>query len=63
MIGTIVKFKGLSIICLIFAALAPAFAAGQQNKGGPSTDELLKSIGLTKPAFARARWWHGQLER
>ncbi len=54
MIGTIVKFKGLSIICLIFAALAPAFAAGQQNKGGPSTDELLKSIGLTKPAFARA---------
>jgi thiol-disulfide isomerase/thioredoxin len=54
MIGTIVKFKELSIICLIFAALAPAFAAGQQNKGGPSTDELLKSIGLTKPAFARA---------
>jgi thiol-disulfide isomerase/thioredoxin len=54
MIGTIVKFKDLSITCLIFAALAPAFAAGQQNKGRPSTDELLKSIGLTKPAFARA---------
>jgi len=54
MIGTIVKFKDLSITCLIFAALAPAFAAGQQNKGGPSSDDLLKSIGLTKPAFARA---------
>ncbi len=54
MIGTIVKFKELSIVCLALAVLAPAFAAGQQNKGGPSTDELLKSIGLTKPAFARA---------
>lgn len=54
MTGTNVKFKDLSITCLIFAALAPAFAAGQQNKGRPSTDELLKSIGLTKPAFARA---------
>jgi thiol-disulfide isomerase/thioredoxin len=54
MIGTIVKCKELSIACLIFTVLAPAFAAGQQNKGGPSTDELLKSIGLAKPAFARA---------
>ena len=54
MIRTIVKSTEVSIICLALALLATAFAAGQQNKGGPSTDELLKSIGLSKPAFARA---------
>ena len=54
MIRTIGKFKEVSIVCLALAVLAPGFAAGQQGKGGSSTDELLKSIGLTKPAFARA---------
>jgi hypothetical protein len=54
MIGTIGKFKEVSIVCLALAVLAPGFAAGQQGKGGSSTDELLKSIGLAKPAFARA---------
>ena len=54
MIRTIDKFKEVSIVCLALAVLAPGFAAGQQGKGGSSTDELLKSIGLAKPAFARA---------
>jgi len=54
MIRTIGKFKEVNIVCLALAVLAPGFAAGQQGKGGSSTDELLKSIGLTKPAFARA---------
>lgn len=54
MIRTIGKFKEVSIVCLALAVLAPGFAAGQQGKGGSSTDELLKSIGLAKPAFARA---------
>jgi thiol-disulfide isomerase/thioredoxin len=54
MIGTFGKFKKVSIVCLALAVLAPGFAAGQQDKGGSATDELLKSIGLAKPAFARA---------
>jgi thiol-disulfide isomerase/thioredoxin len=54
MIRTIGKFKEVNIVCLALAVLAPGFAAGQQGKGGSSTDELLKSIGLAKPAFARA---------
>jgi len=45
MIRTIGKFKEVSIVCLALAVLAPGFAAGQQGKGGSSTDELLKSIG------------------
>ena len=54
MIRTNGKFKEVSIVCLALAVLAPGFAAGQQGKGGSSTGELLKSIGLAKPAFARA---------
>jgi thiol-disulfide isomerase/thioredoxin len=54
MIRTIGKFKEVNIVFLALAVLAPGFAAGQQGKGGSSTDELLKSIGLAKPAFARA---------
>lgn len=54
MIGLRVNFQKVSTGCLVLAVLAPTFAAAQQSKGGPSIDELLKSIGLTKPAFTRA---------
>ena len=38
---------------VLFVATAVGLAAGQQGKGA-SIDDWLKSIGLTKPAFARA---------
>lgn len=49
MIPTVTRFGWMSFCGLLLAVLAPAFAQGAQ-----STDELLRSIGLTKPAVARA---------
>lgn len=49
MIPTVIRFGWISFCGLLLAVLAPAFAQGVQ-----STDELLRSIGLTKPAFTRA---------
>jgi len=42
------------VICLVLATMAPGFALAEQSKTGTSIDELLKSIGLTKPPFTRA---------
>jgi len=42
------------VACLILATMAPGFALAEQSKTEASIDELLKSIGLTKPPFTRA---------
>ena len=42
------------VICLVLATMAPGLALAEQSKAGASIDELLKSIGLTKPPFTRA---------
>jgi peroxiredoxin len=45
---------GTCVICLVVVTMAPGFALAEQSKAGASIDELLRSIGLTKPPFARA---------
>jgi thiol-disulfide isomerase/thioredoxin len=39
---------------VVLVAMTTGIAAAQQGKGSASIDDLLKSIGLTKPAFTRA---------
>ena len=51
MIPTVAQFGRMLFRCLALITLAPPFAIAQS---APSTDVLMRSIGLAKPAFTRA---------
>ena len=42
------------IVLFGLTTMTPRYLWAQQSKGASSVDELLKSIGLSKPAMARA---------